>query len=284
MGQRRALVLEDAGIRARKSDLPEDSASRARETDELFRRLNDEGDESVRDALIERFLPLARQLARRYQRANEPMDDLVQVASIGLVKAVDRFDLERGVAFSSYAVPTILGELKRYFRDSGWAVHVPRGVQERAMQVDRAVKDLSGRLGRSPSVDEVAQQLDSSPEDVLEAMEAGLAYEAMSLDAQRAGADTDGDTFADGIGQEDDRFDLVEYEATIEPTLKALPKRDQVVLHLRFAQDMTQSQIAERIGVSQMQVSRLIRRALTRLRAVAEATERKEEEIDELEE
>jgi RNA polymerase sigma-B factor len=273
-------VLKDGGI-GPDSEAPEDAEARARETDALFRRLHKRGEEAVREELIERFLPLARQLARRYQRVNEPLDDLVQVASIGLVKAVDRFDLDRGVAFSSYAVPTILGELKRYFRDSGWAVHVPRGVQERAMQVDRAVKELAGRLGRSPSVDEVAEQLDASVEDVLEAMEAGLAYEAMSLDAQRAGADTEGDTFADGIGVEDDRFDLIEYEATIEPTLKALPKRDQVVLHLRFAQDMTQSQIAERIGVSQMQVSRLIRRALGRLRAVAEATERKTEELEE---
>jgi RNA polymerase sigma-B factor len=254
---------------------------RARETDALFRRVLDDGDEAAREQLIEQFLPLARQLARRYQRANEPLDDLVQVASIGLVKAVDRFDLDRGVAFSSYAVPTILGELKRYFRDSGWAVHVPRGVQERAMQVDRAVKELAGRLGRSPSVDEVAEQVGGSVEDVLEAMEAGQAYEAMSLDAQRAGADTEGDTFGDGLGLEDDRFDLVEYEATIEPTLKALPKRDQIVLHLRFAEDMTQSQIAERIGVSQMQVSRLIRRALAKLRTVAEATEQKQRELDE---
>ena len=192
------------------------------------------------------------------------------MASIGLVKAVDRFDADRGVAFSSYAVPTILGELKRYFRDSGWAVHVPRGVQERAMQVDRAVKELAGRLGRSPSVDEVAEQIKASVEDVLEAMEASQAYEAMSLDAQRAGADTEGDTFGEGIGLEDERFDLVEYEATIEPTLKALPKRDQIVLHLRFAEDMTQAEIAERVGVSQMHVSRLIRRSLDRLRAVAE--------------
>jgi RNA polymerase sigma-B factor len=268
-------LLKDAGTGS-DSEGPEDRQARARETDALFRRLDSRGEDAVREELIERFLPLARQLARRYQRVNEPLDDLVQVASIGLVKAVDRFDLDRGVAFSSYAVPTILGELKRYFRDSGWAVHVPRGVQERAMQVDRAVKELSGRLGRSPSVDEVAELLDASPEDILEAMEAGLAYEAMSLDAQRAGAEAEGDTFADGIGVEDERFDLVEYEATIEPTLKALPKRDQVVLHLRFAQDMTQSQIAERIGVSQMQVSRLIRRALSRLRAVAEATEKSE--------
>jgi RNA polymerase sigma-B factor len=275
------IALKDAGIHLADSEALEDPVARARETDALFRRLRVGGEDAVREALIERFLPLARQLARRYQRVNEPLDDLVQVASIGLVKAVDRFDLDRGVAFSSYAVPTILGELKRYFRDSGWAVHVPRGVQERAMQVDRAVKELSGRLGRSPSVDEVAEQLEVSDEDVLEAMEAGLAYEAMSLDAQRAGADAEGDTFADGIGAEDERFDLVEYEATIEPTLRALPKRDQVVLHLRFAQDMTQSQIAERIGVSQMQVSRLIRRALGRLRAVAEATERKTEALEE---
>jgi RNA polymerase sigma-B factor len=258
---------------------PDNAADRARETDALFRRLA-EGDDSARAELIERFLPLARQLARRYQRANEPLDDLFQVASIGLVKAVDRFDPDRGVAFSSYAVPTILGELKRYFRDSGWAVHVPRGVQERAMKVDRAVKELSGRLGRSPAVDEVAEQLGASTEDVLEAMEAGQAYEAMSLDAQRAGADNEGDTFGDSLGEEDARFDLVEYEATIEPTLKALPKRDQIVLHLRFAEDLTQSQIAGRIGVSQMQVSRLIRRALGRLRAVAEATEKMTGEVE----
>jgi len=251
-----------------------DAAVRARETEALFRRLCEHGDAAARDELVERFLPLARQLARRYQRANEPLDDLVQVASMGLVKAVDRFDLDRGVAFSSYAVPTILGELKRYFRDAGWAVHVPRGVQERAMQVDRTVKELGGKLGRSPSVDEVAEAIDASQEDVLQAMEAGQAYEAVSLDAQRASGDSEGNTFADSLGAEDERFELVEYGATIAPTLNALPKRDQLVLHLRFAEDMTQSQIAERIGVSQMQVSRLIRRALARLRTVADATEK----------
>jgi RNA polymerase sigma-B factor len=273
-------VVIDASREEPEDATAEDAQERARETEALFRRLRGGGDEAAREELIERFLPLARQLARRYQRANEPLDDLVQVASIGLVKAVDRFDLDRSVAFSSYAVPTILGELKRYFRDSGWAVHVPRGVQERAMQVDRAIKELSGKLGHSPSVDEVAEQIDASVEDVLAAMEAGLAYEAVSLDAHRAGGDTEGDTFADSIGLEDERFDLVEYEATIAPTLKALPRRDQVVLHLRFAEDMTQSQIAERIGVSQMQVSRLIRRALARLRTVAEVTEQKTQELD----
>ena len=247
------------------------SEERAKETRRLFVRYQQHEDEAARDELIERFLPLARQLARRYQRVNEPLDDLAQVASIGLVKAVDRFDVERGVAFSSYAVPTILGELKRYFRDSGWAVHVPRGIQERAMQVDRAVKELNGRMRRSPSVDEVAKHVNAPVEDVLAAMEAGQAYDAVSLDARRSTGDSDSDTFADSLGEEDDRFDLIEYGATIAPTLKALPKRDQLVLHLRFAEDMTQSQIAERIGVSQMQVSRLIRRALARLRAAAES-------------
>src|SRR4051794_38362854 len=277
------MLKEDAGIRESR-DTPQDGpgepdseaspdagVQRARETRALFGRYLEHGDAAARDELIERFMPLARQLARRYQRANEPLDDLVQVASVGLVKAVDRFDVRRGVAFSSYAVPTILGELKRHFRDAGWAIHVPRGIQERAMQVDRAVKDLSGRLGRSPSVDEVAEHVDASVEEVLSAMEAGQAYEAVSLDAQRSN-DDESDTFADSIGGEDERFELVEYEAAIAPTLRALPKRDQLVLHLRFIDDLTQSQIAERIGVSQMQVSRLIRRALARLRRVAEST------------
>jgi RNA polymerase sigma-B factor len=249
----------------------EQPSERTREAEGLFRRFRQAGDRRARDELIERFMPLARQLARRYQRVNEPLDDLVQVASLGLVKAVDRFDPRRGVAFSSYAVPTILGELKRHFRDAGWAVHVPRGIQERAMQVDRAVKELSGRFGRSPSVSEVADHLDASDEDVLTAMEAGQAYEAVSLDAQRSG-DNEGDTFAESIGAEDERFELVEFGAAISPAFRALPKRDQEVLHLRFVEDLTQSQIADRIGVSQMQVSRLIRRALARLRAVAEST------------
>jgi RNA polymerase sigma-B factor len=248
----------------------EDRAQRAREAQELFARLRG-GDPAVREVLVERFLPLARQLARRYQRANEPLDDLVQVASIGLVKAVDRFDPERGVAFSSYAVPTILGELKRYFRDSGWALHVPRGIQERAMQVDRAVKELSGRLGRSPSVDEVAESIDASQEEVLSAMEASQAYEAVSLESERSSSEPGGDTYADAIGSEDERFDLVEYGAAIAPALAALQPRDRLILHLRFVEDMTQSQIADRIGVSQMQVSRLIRRSLTRLREAADA-------------
>jgi RNA polymerase sigma-B factor len=245
--------------------------SRADRDRELLVRYRDKGDLSARDQLVERFLPLARQLARRYQRPNEPLDDLVQVASIGLVKAIDRYDPERGTAFSSYAVPTILGELKRYFRDSGWAVHVPRGMQERVMRLNQAIGKLSRELGHSPSAAELADAMDLPREEVLEAMEAAVAYDAASLDAPRGG-DDEAESYADALGEEDERFELIEYSAAIAPTLKALPERDRLVLHLRFVEDLTQSEIAERIGVSQMHVSRLIRRALTRLRTVADAS------------
>src|SRR4051794_32357805 len=243
-----------------------------RTTEALLRRYRETRDPACRDALVERFLPLARQLARRYQRGNEPFDDLLQVASLGLVKAVDRFDPERGVAFSSYAVPTILGELKRYFRDAGWAVHVPRGVQERVMKVDRTVARLTVDLGRSPSVAEVAEAMGLELEEVLEAMDASQAYDAVSLEAGRDSDRPDDGTIGDTLGEEDERLELIEYGATIAGTLKALPERDRLVLRLRFVDDLTQSEIAARIGVSQMQVSRLIRRALERLRTVADAS------------
>jgi RNA polymerase sigma-B factor len=229
------------------------------------------GDMTARDELVQRFLPLARQLARRYQRGNEPLDDLIQVASIGLVKAVDRFDPERGTAFSSYAVPTILGELKRYFRDSGWAVHVPRGMQERVMSVNQAIARLSRETGHSPTAAEVAKEIGESPEAVLEAMEAAIAYDSVSLDTPRTSDEDGGDTYADTMGMIDERFELVEYKSAIGPTMRALPERDRLVLKLRFEDDLTQLEIAERIGVSQMHVSRLIRRALKRLRTVADA-------------
>ena len=236
----------------------------------LLKAYHEHGDTRARDELCERFMPLARQLARRYQRGHEPLDDLVQVASLGLIKAIDRYSLERGTAFSSYAVPTILGELKRYFRDVGWAVHVPRGMQERIMQVNSTVESLSRRLGRSPTPAEIGKEIGVSPEDVLEAMEASVAYEASSLDAPRT-HESDSDSYAESIGAEDDAYDQIEYMQTIAPTMRALPERDRLVLKLRFEEDLTQSEIAERIGVSQMHVSRLIRRALARLRTVAEA-------------
>jgi RNA polymerase sigma-B factor len=244
--------------------------TRAEEDRRLLVRYHTQGDRSAREQLVERLLPLARRMARRYRRSDEPLDDLVQVATLGLIKAIDRFDPSRETAFSSYAVPTMLGELKRYFRDNGWAVHVPRGMQERVMQVDNAVKDLSRRLGRSPSVSEIGEQLELSQEQVLEAMQAASAYDAVSLDAFRFGDEGDGETYAESIGIEDERFEMVEYGATIAPTLQALPPRDRIVLHLRFVEDLTQAEIAERVGVSQMHVSRLIRRALERLRTVAE--------------
>jgi RNA polymerase sigma-B factor len=155
------------------------STSRIEEDRRLVERYQQSGDSGAREELVRRFMPLARQLARRYQRGNEPLDDLVQVASIGLVKALDRFDASRGTAFSSYAVPTILGELKRYFRDSGWAVHVPRGIQERVLEVNRAVQDLSHELGRSPTAAEVAAATGMETELVLEAMEAAVSYETV---------------------------------------------------------------------------------------------------------
>jgi RNA polymerase sigma-B factor len=252
---------------------PEDARQRTREDRRLLERYRGDGDLAARDALIERFLPLARQPARRYQRGNKPLDDLIQVASIGLVKAVDRFDPSRGSAFSSYAVPTILGELKRYFRDAGWAVHVPRGMQERVMSVNQAMTRLARDLGRSPTPSEVAEAVGGDPEEVLEAMEAAIAYDAVSLDAPtRKSGDEPAETYAESVGVVDERYELVEYAAAIAPTVKALPERDRLVLRLRFDEDLTQLEIAERIGVSQMHVSRLIRRALARLRTVADAS------------
>jgi RNA polymerase sigma-B factor len=239
---------------------------RIREDLRLLERYQRTGDEAAREELIRRFLPLARQLARRYERPDEPLDDLVQVASVGLLKAVGRFDPTRGIAFSSFAVPTILGELKRYFRDSGWAVHVPRGMQERALEVNRAVTELSRNLGRSPTPAEIAELTGLTPEEVLEAMEAATAYDSVPLEVPRHDDDGDGDGAVERLGAEDHGYALAEYSATLAPPLRALPERDRLVLYLRFVEDLTQSEIAEQIGVSQMHVSRLIRRALERLR------------------
>jgi RNA polymerase sigma-B factor len=228
------------------------------------------GDKSARDELVERHLPLAHRLAGRYRNSGEPMDDLRQVATLGLINAVDRYDPGAG-SFVRFAVPTILGELKRYFRDSGWAVHVPRGMQERVMKLDQASQELHRKLGRSPSASELAGELGLTSEEVLEAMEAASAYDAISLEEQRGSESRDSQepTYADSLGTEEERYELVEYGASIAPTMKALSERERLILHLRFVEDLTQSEIADRIGVSQMHVSRLIRRALARLRAVA---------------
>jgi RNA polymerase sigma-B factor len=236
------------------------------DSSDLFIRWQKHGDQSARDELVERFLPLARKLARRYAGAREPFEDLMQVASLGLVKAVDRFDAERGTAFSSFAVPTILGELKRYFRDLGWSVHVPRGAQEMALKVEEAQQRLTTKTGRPPSVNQLAEYLEMSMEDVLDALETASAHHSTSLDAPREDGEDESGTLADAFGQEDSRYELVDESVTISVAAQELPARERRVLALRFVKDMTQTQIAEEIGVSQMQVSRILRRALARLR------------------
>lgn len=228
------------------------------------------GDQCAREGLIVEFLPLARRLARRYQRSSEAFDDLLQVANLGLINAVDRFDPDRGVAFSSFAVPTILGELRRHFRDTGWAVHVPRALHERALRVEHVAGELEGRRGRSVTVQEVADELSLSLEETLEAMEAGQAYGAVSMDAPIQSEDGARDSLIDRLGDEDHSLALVEDRAAVVTSLQQLPLRDRRVLAMRFDEELTQAQIAARVGVSQMQVSRIIRRSLARLRELAE--------------
>lgn len=234
---------------------------------ELFARVR-AGDVRAREELIERYLPLARRLARRYQRTEEPIDDLVQVASLGLLKAVDRYDARRETAFSSFAVPTILGELRRHFRDRTWSVRVPRELQELALRVDKAAAALAAESGRAPTVAEIAAVVNVSEEQVLDAMQAASAYRAGSLDAPRGGAgeEASGETVADSIGVDEGGFARAEERATLEPMLAHITERERLVLRLRFGEDLTQAEIGERIGISQMQVSRLIRQAIARLR------------------
>jgi len=237
----------------------------------LFARWQQDGDPSARRALVERFMPLARSLTRRYGRSSEPFEDLLQVASLGLLKAIDRYDPERGYPFASYAVPTILGEMRRYFRDSGWAVHVPRGAQERALKVRDAQERLTNETGRAPTVNQLAEYLELETGEVLDALQAIRAYETVSLDAPRVGHDDEVISYGDSIGGEDARFELVELDATVSSALAHLPARDRLVLQLRFVEDLTQTEHAERIGISQMQVSRLLRRSLEQLRKLADA-------------
>jgi RNA polymerase sigma-B factor len=247
----------------------EDRAARAREDRRLLERYHRDRDVAAREALVERFLPLARQLARRYQRGSEPLDDLIQVASLGLLKAIDRFEPDRSTAFSSFAVPTILGELKRHFRDRGWSVRVPRDLQEMSVRVEKVSDTMARQLGRAPTPAEIAEEIGITTERVLEAREAAGAYRAVSLDRPRDEGD-EGEGIAETFGVEDPGFGLAEDAATVERLMSVLSDREREVLRLRFAEDLTQSEIGARVGVSQMHVSRLIRQALARLRAAAE--------------
>jgi RNA polymerase sigma-B factor len=233
---------------------------------QLFERWRRSGDRGARDELIERFLPLARKLARRYVRSSEPSEDLVQVASLGLVKAVERFDPRRGFAFTSFAVPTIVGELKRHFRDTAWALHVDRAAQERARKIAEAQSEISARTGRPPRVDELAQYLELSEEEVLDGLQTAEVYGAISLDAPIVGDDQGTSTRGEAIGAVDERLERIDAQATIFAAARHLPAREREILYLRFGEDLTQSQIAERVDISQMQVSRLLRRSLQRLR------------------
>ena len=236
----------------------------------LFARLTslEEGSaehKRVRDALVEQHLPLVEHLARRFRNRGEPYDDLVQVATIGLIKSVDRFDPQRGVEFSTYATPTIVGEIKRHFRDKGWAVRVPRRLQELRLTLTQATSELSQRNGRAPTVAELAAQLQISEEEVLEGLESANAYSTLSLDASDQG-DEDSVAVVDTLGVDDEALEGVEYRESLKPMLEKLPPREQKILLLRFFRGMTQSEIAAEVGISQMHVSRLLARTLAQLR------------------
>ncbi|HEU5334070.1 MAG TPA: RNA polymerase sigma factor SigF [Actinocrinis sp.] len=240
------------------------------EARELFRRMaeldpHDPARAQIRDRLVRMHLPLVEHLARRFRNRGEPLDDLTQVATIGLIKSVDRFDPQRGVEFSTYATPTIIGEIKRHFRDKGWAVRVPRRLQELRLSLTAATSELSQRNGRSPTVAELAAHLGLTEEEVLEGLESANAYSTLSLDVPESG-DDESPAVADSLGSEDEALEGVEYRESLKPLLEQLPAREKRILLLRFFGNMTQSQIADEIGISQMHVSRLLARTLAQLR------------------
>jgi RNA polymerase sigma-B factor len=253
------------GIVERPSHKPEEDLA------PLFERWQRDGDRDARAALAEHFMPLARSLARRYLGAQEPIEDLIQVAYLGLVKAIDRFDATRGNRFAAYAVPTILGELRRHFRDTGWAVHVPRSGQERAMEVERAGEMLTSRRGHAPTVGEIAQYLERDQEEVLDALQVTRARGAVSLDAPRPGGEEgELEARAESIGTDDEGYELVEERSAVAHALASLSARERLIVRLRFEQEMTQSQIAAEVGLSQMQISRVLRHSLERMRAIVD--------------
>jgi RNA polymerase sigma-B factor len=232
----------------------------------LLRRYHVEGDLAAREQLIEQYMSLVRSLARRYSYRGEQLDDLVQIGAIGLIKAIDRFDIERGVELTTYATPNIIGEIKRHFRDKGWAVRVPRGLQELNVQLSRQIEELTVELGRSPTIPELAKAAGAEEEEVLEALESGRAYSSVSLSAA-GGQDEQGERDPlESLGAEEPQYEISEDRAVLAPGFRVLDERERKILHLRFFSGLTQSQIAQQIGISQMHVSRLIRRALEKIR------------------
>jgi RNA polymerase sigma-B factor len=236
-----------------------------------FAAFAESGDRDLRDELVAAHIGLAQYLARRFANRGETLDDLTQVASIGLVKAVDRFDPARGVEFSTYATHTIVGELKRHFRDRGWAVRAPRRMQELYLRLSDVVGTLSQELGRSPTIGDLAAEVQVSEEEVLEALEAGQAYRFASLDAgSPGGADSEGDSLMARLGDDDTELDTAETRAVLAPLLATLSSRERLIVRLRFFGGLTQSEIATRLGISQMHVSRLLARSVAQLRAASQ--------------
>ena len=227
---------------------------------------DDPGRPALRDELVTMHLPLVHYLARRFRDRGEPHDDLVQVGTIGLIKAVDRFDPGRGVEFSTYATPTVVGEIKRHFRDKGWSVRVPRRLQELRMAISKATGELSQSLGRAPTVKEIAAHLEVSEDEVLDGIESAQAYSTLSLDGSGGDADSEAPALADSLGTDDSALENVEYRETLRPLLASLPDRERQIILLRFFHNKTQSEIAEEVGVSQMHVSRLLAKSLGTLR------------------
>src|ERR1700730_11692357 len=234
----------------------------------LLRRYHEHGDLAAREQLIEQYMSLVRSLARRYAYRGEQLDDLVQIGSIGLIKAIDRFDLSRSVELTTYATPNIIGEIKRHFRDRGWAVRVPRGLQELNVKISKLVEQLTVQLGRSPTIPELAKAAGVEEEEVLEALESGRAYTALSL--SQGGGQEDGEELdpLETLGDIEHQYEASENPAVRAPGFRVLDERERAILHLRFFEGLTQSQIAQQVGISQMHVSRLIRRALEKIREV----------------
>jgi RNA polymerase sigma-B factor len=239
----------------------------------LLRRYHEQGDLQAREQLIEQYMSLVRSLARRYSYRGEQLDDLVQIGSIGLIKAIDRFDLSRSVELTTYATPNIIGEIKRHFRDRGWAVRVPRGLQELNVKISKLVEQLTVQLARSPTISELAKAAGVEEEEVLEALESGRAYTALSL--SQGGGQEDGEELdpLETLGDIEHQYEVSENRAVLAPGFRVLDERERAILHLRFFEGLTQSQIAQQVGISQMHVSRLIRRALEKIRAEIAADE-----------
>ena len=233
----------------------------------LLRRYHEQGDLAAREQLIEQYMSLVRSLARRYSYRGEQLEDLVQIGAIGLIKAIDRFDVNRGVELTTYATPNIIGEIKRHFRDRGWSVRVPRGLQELNIQLSRLIEELTVQNGRSPTIPELAKAASVTDEEVLEALESGRAYTSLSLSAGSGGRDEDGELDPlESLGTEEHQYEVSEDRAVLEPGFRVLDERERKILHLRFFEGLTQSQIAQQVGISQMHVSRLIRRSLEKIR------------------